>query len=106
MNSATAAIAIAAAAGVAGALALALARLFAGPTLYDRTLAANSAAAKAALICAALAVAAGRADWIDAAFALFLSVFVANVAIVKFFRARTFQPPLGRSEPFSQDERS
>ena len=91
-----ASIALAAAAGVLVALALTLVRLFAGPTLYDRTLAANAAASKVALLCVALATAAGRAEWIDAAFALVLGVFVANVAIVKFFRARSFQPPLDR----------
>lgn len=90
-------VALAAAAGATIAAALALLRLFAGPTLYDRAMAANAIAAKAALVCAAVAVIAGRAAWIDAAFALVLGVFVANVAIVKFFRAGTFQPPLGRA---------
>ena len=101
MNFVTAAIAVAAAAGVLAALALTLVRLFAGPTLYDRMLAANSAAAKAALVCVALSVAVNRAEWMDAAFALLLGVFVANVAIVKFFRARSFQPPLDRSDVLS-----
>jgi len=94
--SSAAAIALAAAATVLIALALTLLRLFAGPTLYDRVLAANSTALKAALICAALATAAARAEWIDAALALVFGVFVLNVAIVKFFRARSFQPPLDR----------
>lgn len=89
-------IALFAAAGAAIALALALPRLFAGPTLYDRALASNAIVAKAALICAALAVIAGRADWLDAAIALVFGVFVVNVAILKFFRARTFQAPLAR----------
>lgn len=91
-------VAIAAAVGAAIAAGLALLRLFAGPTLYDRAMAANAVAAKAGVICAAVAVVAGRAAWIDAAFALVLGVFVTNVAIVKFFRAGTFQPPLGRAQ--------
>jgi multicomponent Na+:H+ antiporter subunit F len=89
-------IAIIAAVGASLVLLLALVRLFAGPTLYDRTLAASGAAQKAALICAALAVAAGRSDWLDAAFALVLSVFVFNAIVLKFFRSRTFQAPLER----------
>jgi multicomponent Na+:H+ antiporter subunit F len=89
-------IALGAGAGVLVTLALTLVRLFAGPTFYDRTLAANSIAAKAALICAALAVIAERAEWIDVAFAFVFSAFVLNVAVLKFFRARSFQPPLDR----------
>lgn len=92
-------IAIIAAVGVVLVLVLSLARLFAGPTLYDRTLAASGAATKAALICAALAVAAGRADWLDVAFALVLAGFVFNAVVLKFFRARTFQSPLERPAP-------
>lgn len=94
----TALVAIAAAVGVAIAAGLALLRLFAGPTLYDRTLAANAIATKCGMICAAIAVAAAKPEWIDAAFALVFGVFVTNVALVKFFRAGTFQPPLGREE--------
>jgi multicomponent Na+:H+ antiporter subunit F len=91
-------IALAVAAGVALVAALCLVRLFAGPTLYDRTLGMNSLVAKAAVICAALAVAAGRAEWIDVALALVLGGFVLNVAVLKFFRTRTFQAPLAREE--------
>jgi multicomponent Na+:H+ antiporter subunit F len=91
-------IALAAAAGVAITLALALVRLFAGPTLHDRTLAASAAIVRAALIAAAIAVSAGQAAWIDAAIALALGAFVVNTAVLKFFRARTFQAPLARAE--------
>lgn len=89
-------IGLAAAIGAALVLGLCLLRLFAGPTLYDRMLAANSVVSKAALICSALAVVAGRADWIDVALALVLATFVVNAAILKFFRARTFQAPFAR----------
>lgn len=87
-------IPLAAAAGAIIALALAALRLFAGPTLYDRTLAANAILAKAVLVCAAAAVLAQRADYVDAAFVLLLSGLVVNVAILKFFRLGTFQAPL------------
>lgn len=90
-------IALAAAIGVALTLALCLIRLFGGPTLYDRTLAANAILAKAGLVCAAVGVMAGQSAWIDAAFALVLCGFVLNIAILKFFRVRTFQAPLARA---------
>jgi len=88
-------IAWAALGGVALALAVAMLRLFAGPTLYDRLLATNAIALKSAIAAAALAVLFAQSQWIDAAFALLFALTVANVAIVKFFRAHSFQPPLG-----------
>lgn len=87
-------IALVVATGLAIALGLVLARLFVGPTLYDRMLAANSVVVKAALICAALAVAGGRADWVDVSLALLIAGLICNAAVLKFFRARTFQAPL------------
>jgi multicomponent Na+:H+ antiporter subunit F len=91
-------IALIGASGVAILLALTLLRLHAGPTLYDRALAASSVIAKAALICAALAASAGRAQFVDAAFALALCGFVLTVAILKFFRTGTLQAPMVRGE--------
>jgi multicomponent Na+:H+ antiporter subunit F len=91
-------IGIAAAIGVCVLMAPTLLRLFAGPTLHDRALAANTIVLQAALVCAALAVAAGRADWTDAAFALVLGAFVTHAAMLKFFRAGTFQAPMARGE--------
>jgi multicomponent Na+:H+ antiporter subunit F len=91
-------IALIGATGVALLLALTLLRLHAGPTLYDRALAASSVTTKAALICAALATSAGRADFVDPAFALAFGSFVLNVAILKFFRTGSFQAPMVRGE--------
>lgn len=91
-------IALGAAAGAVIVLLLALVRLFAGPTLHDRALAAYSVMQRAALACAALAVAAGRPDWVEAAIALMFAAFVFNAAMLKAMRARTFQPPLVRGE--------
>jgi multicomponent Na+:H+ antiporter subunit F len=91
-------VAVAAAVGAAVAMAMALLRLFAGPTLYDRLLAANAAGWKAALVCAALAVAAAQPAWLDAAIALLLAIYVTNAAVLKFFRARTFQAPMVREQ--------
>lgn len=91
-------IALAAAAGAIVALALSLIRVFAGPTLNDRTLAANAVLLKAALAAAAAAVFAGRAEWIDVAFGFVLATLVVNVAALKIFGMRTFQTPLVRPE--------
>ena len=91
-------IALIGAAGVAALLTLTLLRLHAGPTLYDRALAASSVTAKAALICAAIAAAAGRADFVDPAFALALGGLALNLAILKFFRTGTLQAPMVREE--------
>jgi multicomponent Na+:H+ antiporter subunit F len=91
-------IALIAAIGVGVVMALVLVRLFAGPTLYDRALAANSIVLKAALICAAVAVALNRSEGVEIAFVLVLGGFVLNTAVLKFFRARTFQAPLARAE--------
>lgn len=78
-------------------LILTLVRLLAGPTLYDRALAASSALSKAILICAAVAAVLGRAAWADAALALAFGALVVSVAALKFFRAGTFQAPLVRA---------
>ncbi|MBX3430727.1 MAG: cation:proton antiporter [Hyphomonadaceae bacterium] len=90
--------ALAAAVGVGLALLLCVMRLFSGPTLYDRTLAMNGVVTKIAVIAAAVAVATGRASLVDAAFAFLFASVIANVAALKFFRSRSFQPPLMRAE--------
>jgi multicomponent Na+:H+ antiporter subunit F len=90
-------IALAAAAAALLALGLTLVRLFGGPTLYDRTLAANLMVMNVALLCACLASAAGHTVAIDIALALLFGSFVINVAVLKFFRARNFQAPLAQT---------
>jgi multicomponent Na+:H+ antiporter subunit F len=91
-------IALIAAGGAALALGLALVRLFAGPTLYDRTLAMKSVVTRAALVCAAIAVAFGATAWVDVAMAMLLGLLVVMTAVSKVFRARTFQAPLARGD--------
>ena len=90
--------ALAAAVGVGIALLLCVVRLFAGPTLYDRTLAMNGVVIKLAIVAAAAAVVTARASLADAALAFLLARVVMNVAVLKFFRSRTFQAPLMRAE--------
>lgn len=89
--------AIAAAIGACLALALCLMRLFAGPTLYDRALAANGVVMKLAVICAAVALLARQAVFADVAIAFVLATLVVNVAVLKFFQTQTFQAPLARA---------
>jgi multisubunit Na+/H+ antiporter MnhF subunit len=91
-------IALIAAGGLALAMGLALVRLASGPTLYDRALAANALVLRGALACAAFAAAFGRGAWVDVAIALVLGALVLNAAVLKFFRARSFQPSLAREE--------
>lgn len=90
--------ALAAAIGVGIALLLCVVRLFAGPTLYDRTLAANGVIIKLAIIVGAAGVITAQAVFVDAALAFVLASVVANVAVLKFFRSRSFQTPLARAE--------
>lgn len=91
---------IALAAGIAAmaALALTAVRLFIGPTLQDRVLAFNAIVLMCAAICAAMASMARDGAWIDAAFALVISAYVVDVAVLKFFRQNSFQAPLAHPQ--------
>jgi multisubunit Na+/H+ antiporter MnhF subunit len=79
-------------------IALTSLRLFVSSTLYDRALAVNAIVLQAALICGAGAVAVGGVAGADAAILLVFALIVLNAAALKFFRVRTFQPPLARDE--------
>ena len=81
--------------GVSAALLVSLLRLIVGPTPFDRLLAGNAIAIKSALIAAGLAIAFAQSAAIDVGLALLFALIVANVAIAKFFRTHSFQPPLG-----------
>lgn len=84
--------------GVAGvallALGVCLVRVFAGPTLYDRMLAANSALVKLALTAAALGTALLSPSAVDAAIVVLIGAVALSMALFKLFKVRTFQPPL------------
>ncbi len=75
-------------------IALACVRLFLGPTLYDRALAAHAILLLAALALAALGAAMSTPTLVDAAIALIGADLVLAAAILKFFRARSFQPSM------------
>lgn len=82
--------------GMAGAMAIMLARLFVGPTLYDRVLAANSFGTKTVLFLLVFSALAGRQDAIDIAILYALINFVATIAILKFFRYRSLEVALAQ----------
>ncbi|MQA65015.1 MAG: pH regulation protein F [Alphaproteobacteria bacterium] len=71
------------------AMALALFRLYAGPSLYDRVLAANSFGTKTVLMIGVMGFLAGRPDFLDIALLYALLNFIATIAVLKFFRYRT-----------------
>lgn len=77
-------------------IVLLLLRALVGPTLYDRILAVNSIGAKTVLVIGLLGFVMGRPDFLDIAMLYTLINFVATIAILKFFRYRSFQVPLFR----------
>ena len=77
-------------------ITLLLIRVFAGPTLYDRVLAMNSVGTKIVLLLALVGFIMGRPDFLDIALLYALINFVSTIAILKFFRYRSFQVPLYR----------
>lgn len=68
------------------AMALALTRAIAGPTLYDRILAANTFGTKTVLILAVVGFLSGRPDFLDIALAYALINFIGTIAVLKFFK--------------------
>jgi len=82
--------------GMAVAMAIMLARLFIGPTLYDRVLAANSFGTKTVLFLLVFSALVGRQDAIDIALLYALINFVATIAILKFFRYRSLEISLAQ----------
>ena len=87
---------LAAALFMALAMALMLARLFAGPSLYDRVLAANSFGTKTVLLLLIFSLLTGRSDGVDIALLYALINFIATVAILKFFRYRSLEIALAQ----------
>ena len=87
----------AALAGVA-VLLLCLIRLFTGPTLYDRVVAANAGGLCTIVIAAAVAISSADARALDVSIALVFAMVVANLAYFKFSYAKTFQPAIARAE--------
>ena len=78
------------------AIALMLIRALSGPTLYDRVLAVNSLGTKIILLRGVMGFLTGRPDFLDISILYALINFVATIAILKFFRYRSFQVSLTR----------
>ena len=67
---------------------LLLIRLYVGPMVYDRVLAANLFGTVTVLFIAVLGFLTGRPDFLDIALLYALINFVGTIAILKFFRYR------------------
>ena len=87
---------IAATLAVIGAMALLLTRAIMGPTFYDRVLAVNAFGTKTVLLLGMLGFVTGRPDFLDIALLYALINFVGTIAVLKFFRYRSFTIPLSR----------
>ena len=79
------------------AVVLVLIRAFRGPSLYDRVLAVNVFGTKTVLIISILGFLMGRPEFMDIAILYALINFVSIIAILKFFRYRSFQVGLTRA---------
>ena len=67
-------------------LALVMVRAIAGPTVFDRVLAANSVGSVAMLLLAVIGFLTGRPEFLDLAITYGLLNIVGTIAILKFFR--------------------
>ncbi|MEM1086375.1 MAG: monovalent cation/H+ antiporter complex subunit F [Pseudomonadota bacterium] len=84
--------------GLILAVLLLLVRALRGPTLYDRVAAVNALGTKIVLLIGAIGFLLGRPEWLDIALLYALINFVTTIAILKFFRYRSFQVPMVRRE--------
>lgn len=79
---------------------LALARAFAGPTAYDRMLAANSFGTKTVLLIALGGHALGWHSFLDVALLYAMVNFVGTIAVMRFFEAGSSgEPPADTGRP-------
>jgi len=68
------------------ALALAVIRAIAGPTVFDRVLAANTVGSLAILLLAVIGFLMGRPEWLDIALVYGLLNLIGTLAVLKYFR--------------------
>lgn len=76
----------AAAVALLATIAMAIARAVRGPTVFDRTLAANSVGTGAVLLLAVVGFLGGRPDFLDIAITYGLLNAIGTLAVLKFFR--------------------
>lgn len=79
-------------------LALVMVRAIAGPTVFDRVLAANSVGTVAMLLLAVIGFLTGRPEFLDLAITYGLLNIVGTIAVLKFFRQGDLGDP-GESSP-------
>ena len=84
---------IVAAVSICIAMVLVIARLYLGPTVYDRILAVNIFGTQTVILIGILGFLVERPDFLDIAILYALINFVGTVAILKFFRYRTIGDP-------------
>ena len=70
-------------------MALALVRALAGPSVYDRVLAANMFGTKTVLLLSVVTFLIGRPDFLDLALTYALINFVGVLAVLEFFQKRS-----------------
>ena len=70
-------------------MVIVLARLYAGPSLYDRVLAANSFGTYTVLFIGVLGFLNQRPEFLDIALLYALINFAGTIAVLKYFRYRT-----------------
>lgn len=75
------------------AIALTVARAWAGPTVFDRVLAANTMGTLAVCLIAAYGFLTGRPDFLDIAIVYALLNVLSTLAILKFFRFGSLGDP-------------
>jgi multicomponent Na+:H+ antiporter subunit F len=80
-------------------MGMAIARMLAGPTLYDRILATNVFGTKTVLIIAVMGFLVGRPEFIDVAIVYALINFIGIVAILKFFEYGSFRSGIADTDP-------
>lgn len=81
-------------------LALAVARALAGPTAFDRLLAANSIGTSAIMLLALFGFMTGRPEFLDIGITYVLLNMIGTLAVLKFFRYGA----LGHAQDPDRDE--
>ena len=88
----------AAALGVLVAMALAMFRAFAGPTVFDRILAVNTAGTLTVVLISVYGFLSERPEFLDIALLYALINFIGTVAVTKFVQFQGLGHPVGDHE--------
>lgn len=88
----------AAALALLASLVLALVRAIAGPTVFDRALAANAIGTLATMMLAVFGFLTGRPEFLDLAILYGLLNVIGTIAVLKFFRHGDLGDPGGEAK--------